>query len=134
MYLLIWSTVSFVLIVNYQFYKRNCSCIKFYHSFYYPKNITHTDFNTLLYFLMYRLGRFFDRLLQKPGSGPWKTWTLIIISPLPPFLWLPNSTGKTWILKNMDPEKHEIKMGLKNMSNFRELCFIKTISKLIFSG
>ena len=134
MYLLIWSTVSFVLIVNYQFYKRNCSCIKFYHSFYYPKNITHTDFNTLLYFLMYRLGRFFDRLLQKPGSGPWKTWTLIIISPLPPFLWLPNSTGKTWILKNMDPEKHEIKIGLKNMSNFRELCFIKTTPKLIFSG
>ena len=48
----------------------------------------------------------------------------------------------------MDAEKHGINMGLKNMSDFKELCFIKimrnvicclkvrvlTISKLNFSG
>ena len=28
-----------------------------------------------------------------------------------------------WTLKNMDPGKHEFYMGLKNMSDFRELCF-----------
>ena len=37
-------------------------------------------------------------LLLKPGPGPWKTW----------------------ILKNMDLEKHWINMGLKNKSAFRE--------------
>ena len=30
-------------------------------------------------------------------------------------------------LKNMDPEKHGINMGLKNICGFRELCFIKTM-------
>ena len=35
--------------------------------------------------------------------------------------------SKTWTLKNMDPEKHRINMGLKSMSDFRELCFVKTI-------
>ena len=37
-------------------------------------------------------------LLVKPGPGPWKPWTQ----------------------KNMDPEKHRINMGLRNMSAFRE--------------
>ena len=32
---------------------------------------------------------------------------------------------KIWILKNMDPGKHGINMGLKNMSDFRELLFYK---------
>ena len=42
------------------------------------------------------------------------------------------ATPKTWTqtLKNLDPEKHGsgkhgIYMGLKNMSDFRELCFNK---------
>ena len=42
------------------------------------------------------------RLLQKPGSGPW-----------------------TRTLKNLDPEKPGINIGLKNISDFRELCFIR---------
>ena len=40
--------------------------------------------------------------------------------------------SKTWTqnnldLKNLEPEKHGINMGLKSMSDFRELCFIKTM-------
>ena len=50
---------------------------------------------------------------QKPG--PKTTWTL-----------------KTWNLKNMDPEKHGINMGLKSMSDFRELCFIKTMRQQMY--
>ena len=37
-------------------------------------------------------------LILKPGPGAWKTWTQ----------------------KNLDPEKHGINMGLKNMSACRE--------------
>ena len=42
------------------------------------------------------------------------------------------ATSKTWIrtLKNLDPEKHGINMGLK-MSLFRELSFIKTMRNVI---
>ena len=32
---------------------------------------------------------------------------------------LAEATSKTWTLKNMDPEKHGIIMGLKSMSDFR---------------
>ena len=37
------------------------------------------------------------------------------------------ATSKTWswTLKNMNPGKHAIYMGLKNMSDFRELCLNK---------
>ena len=45
-----------------------------------------------------------------PDPGPWKTWTL----------------------KNLDPEKPGINIGLKNMSDFRELCFIKTMRNVIY--
>ena len=31
----------------------------------------------------------------------------------------------------MDPEKHGINMGLKNISNFRKLYFIKTMHNVI---
>ena len=50
-----------------------------------------------------------DSLLLKPGPGPW-----------------------SWTLKNLDPKKpgfykkHGINIRLKNISDFRELCFIKT--------
>ena len=37
---------------------------------------------------------------------------------------------KRW---NLDPQKQGIKMGLKNMSDFRELCFIKTMGNVICS-
>ena len=46
--------------------------------------------------------------------------------------------GKTWTLKNlrtlknMDPKKHGINIGLKCMSDFRELCFIKTMRNVIY--
>ena len=39
---------------------------------------------------------------------------------------------KAWTLKNLDPEKHGINMGLKNMSFFRELRFIKTMRNVIY--
>ena len=35
-------------------------------------------------------------------------------------------------LKHLDPEKHGINIGLKNMSDFRELCFIKTMRSVIY--
>ena len=38
---------------------------------------------------------------------------------------------KTWTLRNMDPEKHEINMGLKDLSDFRQLCFMKTLRNVI---
>ena len=42
------------------------------------------------------------------------------------------ATSKTWTQTlDPEPEKHEINMGLKNMSNFTELCFIKTIRHVI---
>ena len=53
-------------------------------------------------------------LLLKPGSGPW-TRTLI----------------KTWTLKNLDPKKRGINIGLKCVSDFRELAFIKTMRNVI---
>ena len=34
----------------------------------------------------------------------------------------------------MNPEKHGINMGLKNMSNFRELCSIKTMRNVILKS
>ena len=42
-------------------------------------------------------------------------------------------TSKTWTrtLKSMNPEKHGINTGLKHMSDFRELCFIKTMRNVI---
>ena len=36
------------------------------------------------------------------------------------------ATSKTWT-QTPDPETSGINIGLKNMSDFRELCFIKTI-------
>ena len=65
------------------------------------------------------------RLLLKPGPGPW-TLTLKNLDPEKPGLW------KTWTLKNLDPEKPGINIGLKNMSDFRELCFTKTIRSVSY--
>ena len=55
------------------------------------------------------------------------------------------ATSKTWIwtldpgpgpwtrtLENLDPEKPGINIGLKNMSDFRELCFMKTIRNVSY--
>ena len=67
------------------------------------------------------------RLLLKPGPrldqdpekpGP-RYWTQALKKP---------GRRKIWTLQNMDPGKHEINMGLKNLSDFRKLCFIKTIA------
>ena len=38
----------------------------------------------------------------------------------------------TWTLKNLDPEKSGINIGLKNVSDFRDLCFTKTIRKVSY--
>ena len=43
------------------------------------------------------------------------------------------ATSKTWSRTlDPDPEKHGINIVLKNMSDFRELCFIKTIRNVIY--
>ena len=44
------------------------------------------------------------------------------------------ATSKTWTrtLKNLDPEKPGINIRLKNMSDFRELCFITTMRNVIY--
>ena len=43
------------------------------------------------------------------------------------------ATSKTWTRTlDPDPEKHGINIGLKNMSDFRELCFIKTMRIMIY--
>ena len=55
-----------------------------------------------------------------PGPGPW-TRTLKNLDPEKP------GPCKTWALKNLDPEKPGINIRLKNMSDFMELCFMKTI-------
>ena len=38
----------------------------------------------------------------------------------------------TWTLKHLDPEKHEINIGLKYVCDFRELYFIKTMPNVIY--
>ena len=55
-------------------------------------------------------------------SATSKTWTRTLDSD-------PEKTGPRTIytLKNLDPKKHEINIGLKFMSDFRGLCFIKTM-------
>ena len=69
------------------------------------------------------------RLLLKPRPGPW-TRTLKNLDPEKP------GPGKTWTLtgtlKNLGPKKHGINVGLKFMSDFRELCFIKTMRNVIY--
>ena len=35
-------------------------------------------------------------------------------------------------MKNLDPEKPGINIGLKNISDFRELCFTKTIRNVSY--
>ena len=47
-----------------------------------------------------------------PDPGPWKTWTL----------------------KNLDPEKPGINIGLKNMYDFRELYEDHTQCELLFKS
>ena len=68
--------------------------------------------------------RTLDPDFEKPG--PRKTWTLKNLDPEKPGPW------KTWTLKNLDPEKHGINLGLRNMSDFRELCFIKIMRNVIY--
>ena len=60
--------------------------------------------STRSYFKKSKLKTSLDRQLLKPGPGPWAQ-----------------------TLKNMDAEKFGINMGLKNMYDFRESCFIKTM-------
>ena len=57
-----------------------------------------------------------------------KNWTQI----LDPDYEKPGPGPRTRTLKNLDPEKHGINMGLKNMSDFRKLYFTKTIRNVIF--
>ena len=63
-----------------------------------------------------------------PGPGPWTRTRTRTLDPDPekPGPW------KTWTLKNIDPEKPGINIGLKNMSDFRELCFPKTIRNVSY--
>ena len=65
------------------------------------------------------------RLLLKARPGLWTPQTLKKLDPEK------SGSSKTWTLKNMDPGKHRINIGFKNMSDFRELCFIKTMRNVI---
>ena len=92
-------------------------------------------FFSLLKTLMWNIqnkGPLLTRTLKNVGSenpGPWKTWTLKNLDQKTP------GTRKTWTLKNLDPEKPGplktwilktwSKYGIKNMSDLRELCFMK---------
>ena len=42
------------------------------------------------------------------------------------------ATSKTWSRKNLDPLNHELNTGLKCMTDFRELCFRKTMRNVIY--
>ena len=46
----------------------------------------------------------------------------------------PDPGPRPWTrtLKNLDPEKPGINLGLKNMSDFWKLCFIKTMRNVIY--
>ena len=57
-----------------------------------------------------------------------KTWTRTLknLDPEKP------GPRKTWTLKDLDPQKHGIDIGLINMSDFRELCFIKIMHNTIY--
>ena len=46
----------------------------------------------------------------------------------------PEKSGsrKIWTIKKLDHEKYAVNIGLKNMSDFRELCFIKTMRNVIY--
>ena len=81
---------------------------------------------------------YYNGLLLKPGPG---SWTLDPDHGSGPSILDPDPV-KTFTLKNLDPEKLGINIGLENMSDFRELRIMKTIrnvsyclkSKLNFSG
>ena len=62
-----------------------------------------------------------------------ETWTQTLKN-LDPEKLNPEKPGprKTWTLKNLDPDKYRINIGLKYMSDFRELCFIKTKRNVIY--
>ena len=59
-----------------------------------------------------------SRLLLKPGPGP-RSHTLKNLDPEK------SRPRKTWTLKSLDPKKYRVNIGLKCMSDFRELCFLK---------
>ena len=59
----------------------------------------------------------FRRLLLKSETGPWT------LDPGP---------GPWTRTLDTDPEKPGINIGLKNMSDFRELCFMKTIRNVSY--
>ena len=100
------------------------------------KSIKLARFDSLVPFftqLNYSLLKFFIKkgLLLKPGPG---TWTL---NPDPEPCTLdpdPKKSGpwKTWTLKNLDPEKPGINIGLKNLYDFKELCFTKIIRNVSY--
>ena len=100
------------------------------------KSIKLARFDSLVAFftqLNYSLLKFFIKkgLLLKPGPG---TWTL---NPDPEPCTLdpdPKKSGpwKTWTLKNLDPEKPGINIGLKNLYDFKELCFTKIIHNVSY--
>ena len=58
---------------------------------------------------------------------------LAIFLKLAYFLATSKTWTRTWTQKNLDPEKHGINIRLKNMSDFRELFFIKTMRDVIYS-
>ena len=57
-----------------------------------------------------------------------KTWTRTLknLDPEKPGPW------QTWTLETLNPKKHGITIELKCLSEFRELCFIKTMRNVIY--
>ena len=75
------------------------------------------------------------RLLLKPGPGPWTgPWTQTLDPGRGPCTQTLDPGRGLWTrtLENLDPEKPGINIGLKNMSGFRELYFMKTIRNVSY--
>ena len=87
----------------------------------------HRSCDTLRFILIFIniLWDFFLNVFVWATSKTWSQTLDLDLDPEKPGPW------KTWALKNMDPEKHGINMRLKNMSDFRELCFIMTMLNVI---
>ena len=61
---------------------------------------------------------------EKPE--PKKTWTQKNMDPKKP------GPRETQTIKNLDPEKHGTNIGLKNIFDFRELCFMNTMRNVVY--
>ena len=109
---------------------------QYFKSVYLHNNITvliPKEENKLSYIILVKFSFFLSGpgpWTRTPDPGPW-TRTRILDPETGPWTLDPGpGPWKTCTLKNLDPEKPGINIGLQNMSDFRELCFTKTICKV----